>query len=102
MSKPWLHILVELQSSSMVRGPACAVISALSEKQETYLQMKRSSFLRFISSRVYTAAVIVAHWRENEYIACYFVLGPWGIGKTSHLLLTTKGAAGNICWRGER
>lgn len=52
--------------------------------------MKRSSFFRFISSRVYTAAVTVVHWRENEYIACYFVLGAWVIGKTSHLLLPTK------------
>lgn len=45
--------------------------SAPSEKQKSYLQMRRLAFFRCISSRVYTAAVQVMDRREDNYIAYY-------------------------------
>lgn len=64
--------------------------SAPSEKQKSYLQMRRLAFFRCISSRVYTAAVQDMDRREDNYIAYYSFCDLGEYKKISHLLILTK------------
>lgn len=70
MSKPGLHVLAVLQSSSKFRGPTCAGISSL-RKTDVLFTDEKFGLFQMCFFKSWHSCRAVMNRRENKYIACY-------------------------------
>lgn len=106
MSKPCLHILVVLQSSSMFRGPACAVICSLRKTEVLFTEEKNILFQIYFFKGLHSCSYSRALERKwiQSLLLCFGTLGnkkDLSFALTNKIFPLCRGSSEDKLGRGE-